>query len=177
MRTSRVRYPIPPHSIIPGAGPLWWCMTQISILSPRCLLTRIRPSWSCRQMRDSSVKTTSYHSATHILLSSHHWRQRRLWFCVKGRPSNGRLADRPLCCKWYAQTLNDALQTQCSVSLFVMRLSDPSQSCAQFVFSHVKWCPEVDAIDHVGPSYPPASNGHISVLQLFGFVQHDYRFP
>ncbi|GFV95338.1 hypothetical protein TNCV_4587131 [Trichonephila clavipes] len=27
------------------------------------------------------------------------WRRRRLWFCVKGRPSNARLADRPLCCK------------------------------------------------------------------------------
>ncbi|GFY16944.1 hypothetical protein TNCV_3690021 [Trichonephila clavipes] len=50
-------------------------------------------------MRDSSVKTTSFHSSTHILLSSHHWRRRRLWFCVKCRPSNGRLADRPLCCK------------------------------------------------------------------------------
>ncbi|GFU58440.1 hypothetical protein TNCV_1368731 [Trichonephila clavipes] len=47
----------------------------------------------------SSVKTTSFHSAAHILLSSHHWWWRRLWFCVKGRPSNGRLADRPLCCK------------------------------------------------------------------------------
>ncbi|GFY27451.1 hypothetical protein TNCV_2070711 [Trichonephila clavipes] len=35
---------------------------------------------------------------------------------------------------------------------------------------------QTDAIDHVGPSYPPASNGHISALQFFGFVQHDYRF-
>ncbi|GFT92581.1 uncharacterized protein TNCV_1480751 [Trichonephila clavipes] len=50
-------------------------------------------------MRDSSVKTTSFYSASHILLSSHHWWRRRLWFCVKGRPSNGRLADRPLCYK------------------------------------------------------------------------------
>ncbi|GFW20451.1 hypothetical protein TNCV_4547181 [Trichonephila clavipes] len=72
---------------------------MFSILSPRCLQTRIRQSWCYRQMRDSSVKTTSFHSAAHILLSSYHWRRRRLWFCVKGRPSNGRLADRPLCCK------------------------------------------------------------------------------
>ncbi|GFW20095.1 hypothetical protein TNCV_2320361 [Trichonephila clavipes] len=36
----------------------------------------------------------------------------------------------------------------------------------------VKWCTEVDAIDHVGPSYPPASNGHISALQLFGFLSN-----
>ncbi|GFW28271.1 hypothetical protein TNCV_4639381 [Trichonephila clavipes] len=50
-------------------------------------------------MRHSSVKTTSFHSAAHILLSSHHWQWRRLWFCVKGRPSNGRLVDRPLCSK------------------------------------------------------------------------------
>ncbi|GFU89488.1 hypothetical protein TNCV_3240181 [Trichonephila clavipes] len=33
--------------------------------SPRAKidLTRIRPSWFCRKMRDSSVKTTSFHSA------------------------------------------------------------------------------------------------------------------
>ncbi|GFY12955.1 hypothetical protein TNCV_665211 [Trichonephila clavipes] len=42
---------------------------------------------------------------------------------------------------------------------------------------YVKWFTEVDAIDHVGPSYPPASSSHISSLQLFGFIQHDYRFP
>ncbi|GFU22037.1 hypothetical protein TNCV_405861 [Trichonephila clavipes] len=61
--------------------------------------TQIRPSWCCRQMRDSSVKTTSFHSAAHILLSLHYWRRRRLGFCVKGRLSHGHLADRPLCCK------------------------------------------------------------------------------
>ncbi|GFW23615.1 hypothetical protein TNCV_4091581 [Trichonephila clavipes] len=55
-------------------------------------------------------------------------------------------------------------------------MSDPSLPCAQFACPHVKWCTEVDAIDYVGPSYPPISNGHISALQLFGFVQHDYRF-
>ncbi|GFS84375.1 hypothetical protein TNCV_4605841 [Trichonephila clavipes] len=72
--------------------------------------------------------------------------------------------------EWYAQTLKDALQTQCAV------LNDPPLPCTQFACPHVKWCTEVDAIDHVGPSYPPASNGHISALQLFGFVQHDYQF-
>ncbi|GFU47513.1 hypothetical protein TNCV_2000181 [Trichonephila clavipes] len=65
-------------------------------ISTVSLQTRIQPSWCCRQMRDSSVNTTAFHSAAHILLSSHHWRWIRLWFCVKGRPSNGRLADRPL---------------------------------------------------------------------------------
>ncbi|GFV60219.1 hypothetical protein TNCV_3553791 [Trichonephila clavipes] len=79
--------------------------------------------------------------------------------------------------EWYAQTLNDALQTQCAVVRLVMRLSDLSLPCARFACPHVMWCPEVVAISHVGPSYPPASNGHISALQLFGFVQHDYRFP
>ncbi|GFT28477.1 hypothetical protein TNCV_428901 [Trichonephila clavipes] len=77
--------------------------------------------------------------------------------------------------KWYAQILNDALQ--CAVLRFVMQLSDPSLPCAQFACPHVKWCTEVDTIDHVGPSYLPASNGHISTLQLFDFVHHDYRFP
>ncbi|GFT11135.1 hypothetical protein TNCV_1084831 [Trichonephila clavipes] len=73
-------------------------------------------------MRDSPVKTTSFHSATHILLSTHRWGRRCLWFCVKDRQSNGRLAERPLCCKRRrkVQTLIDALQTQCAVLWFVM---------------------------------------------------------
>ncbi|GFV79700.1 retrovirus-related Pol polyprotein from transposon opus [Trichonephila clavipes] len=71
----------------------------LSILSPRCLQTQIRPLWSCRHMRDFSINTKSFHSATLILLSSNYWWQRRLWFCVKGRPSNRRLVGRPRCCK------------------------------------------------------------------------------
>ncbi|GFW87767.1 hypothetical protein TNCV_4487321 [Trichonephila clavipes] len=74
-------------------------MQLFSIISPWCLQNLIQPSRSFKQRRDSLVKRASFHSSTHILLSSHHWRRRRLWFCVKGRPSNGRLADRPLCCK------------------------------------------------------------------------------
>ncbi|GFX39414.1 transposable element Tcb2 transposase [Trichonephila clavipes] len=70
--------------------------------------------------------------------------------------------------EWYTQILKDALQTQCAVLWFVMRLSDPSLSCAQFACPHVKWCTKVDVIDHVGPSYPAVSNVHISALQLFG---------
>ncbi|GFX96417.1 putative pao retrotransposon peptidase superfamily [Trichonephila clavipes] len=35
-----------------------------------------------------------------------------------------------------------------------------------FACPRVKWCTEVDAIDHVGSSYPPAFNGSISALQL-----------
>ncbi|GFV20006.1 hypothetical protein TNCV_1154071, partial [Trichonephila clavipes] len=50
-------------------------------------------------MRDSSVNTTSFHFASHVLLSSHHWQRRRLWFYIKNRPSNGRLVDRALCRK------------------------------------------------------------------------------
>ncbi|GFS95273.1 hypothetical protein TNCV_2630981 [Trichonephila clavipes] len=45
--------------------------------------------------------------------------------------------------EWYAQTLNDASQTQCAVLRFVMGLSDPSMTCAQFACLHVKWCTEV----------------------------------
>ncbi|GFV35665.1 hypothetical protein TNCV_1892751 [Trichonephila clavipes] len=65
-------------------------------------------------MRDSSVKTTSFHSATHILLSSHHWRRRRLWFCVKGKPSNGRFADRPFYCKRRRMVRADTERTDCA---------------------------------------------------------------
>ncbi|GFW21361.1 hypothetical protein TNCV_1531861 [Trichonephila clavipes] len=79
--------------------------------------------------------------------------------------------------EWYSQTLKDALQTQYAMLRFVMCLSDPSLPGAQFACPHMKWCTELDAIDNVSPLYPPASNGHISALQLFGFVQHDYRFP
>ncbi|GFV37419.1 hypothetical protein TNCV_3174531 [Trichonephila clavipes] len=67
--------------------------------------------------------------------------------------------------EWYAQSLNDALQTQCAVLRFVMRLSNPSLLCVQFACPHVKWFTEVDASDHVSLSYPPASYGHISALQ------------
>ncbi|GFY25958.1 hypothetical protein TNCV_1917081 [Trichonephila clavipes] len=77
---------------------------------------------------------------------------------------------------WFSQTLNDASQTQCAVLRFEMRLSYPSPPCAQFACPHVKWCTKVDAIDLVGSSSPPTSNGHISALQLFDFVQQDYRF-
>ncbi|GFW83720.1 hypothetical protein TNCV_668331 [Trichonephila clavipes] len=91
---------MPPLIIISGAGPCWRCKTQLfSILSPRCIHTRIRPLWCYRQMRDSSVKATSVPYAAHILLSSLHCWRRHLWFCCKGRPSNERLAVRPRCSK------------------------------------------------------------------------------
>ncbi|GFV31482.1 integrase catalytic domain-containing protein [Trichonephila clavipes] len=61
-------------------------------------------------MWDSSVKTTSFHSAIHILLSSYHWWRRRLWFCVKDRPTNGRLVDRPLCCKRLRMGSSESVQ-------------------------------------------------------------------
>ncbi|GFT78554.1 hypothetical protein TNCV_4491471 [Trichonephila clavipes] len=99
-------------------------------------------------------KSTSFHSATHILLSSHHWRQKRGSASRVNQATDVLRTDHSPVngVECYAHALNDALQTQW-------------------------WCTEVDAIDHVGPSYPPATNGHISALQLFGFVQHDYLFP
>ncbi|GFV56642.1 uncharacterized protein TNCV_951541 [Trichonephila clavipes] len=160
--------------------PVWRCITQLfSILSPRCLQTRIRSSWCCRQMRDSSVKTTSFHSATtsffhrtigggDVFGSESRVDQTMDVLWTDRSAVNG--------VEWYAQTMNDALQTQCAVIRFVMGLSDPLLPCAQLACPHVKWCTEVDVIDYVGPSYPSASNGHTSTLQLFGFVQHDYRF-
>ncbi|GFT70100.1 hypothetical protein TNCV_2785231 [Trichonephila clavipes] len=78
-----------------GAAVAQWSRSSVAVAVQHSLSTVPPDSnpWCCRQMCDSSVKTTSFHSATHILLSSHHWRRRRLWFCVKGRPRNGRLAD------------------------------------------------------------------------------------
>ena len=102
MRTRGVQewYPIPPHTIIPGTGPVLQCITQLfSILSPRCLQTPMQPSTCYRLKCDLSVKTVSFHCAIYIFLSSHNWRQRHLWLCIKDRQSNGCLADRPLCCK------------------------------------------------------------------------------
>ncbi|GFU69404.1 transposable element Tcb2 transposase [Trichonephila clavipes] len=46
--------------------------------------------------------------------------------------------------EWYAQTLDDALQTHCAVLRFVMGLRDPSLPCAQFACPHVKWYTEVE---------------------------------
>ncbi|GFX05965.1 hypothetical protein TNCV_760011 [Trichonephila clavipes] len=78
--------------------------------------------------------------------------------------------------EWYSPTLNDALQTQCVVLWFMMRLTNPLLPCAQVVCPHVKWYTEGYAIDHVSPPCRSASNGHIYTLQLLGFVQHDYPF-
>ncbi|GFU34310.1 hypothetical protein TNCV_1991091 [Trichonephila clavipes] len=41
---------------------------------------------------------------------------------------------------------------------------DPSLPCAQFACPHMKWCTKMDVIDHVDSTYPPAFNGHISVV-------------
>ncbi|GFW14684.1 hypothetical protein TNCV_1561471 [Trichonephila clavipes] len=106
-----------------NACQLWSRIILLKYGCGQALKTRILTSWSCRQMHDSSVKTTSFHSAAHILLSSHHWRRRRLELCVKSKPSNGRLADRSLSYKrrrMVRASLNDALQTLCAVLRFMM---------------------------------------------------------
>ncbi|GFX86787.1 hypothetical protein TNCV_1409841 [Trichonephila clavipes] len=46
-----------------------------------------------QQKRDSSVNTMSFHSVVYVRRSSHHWWRKSLWFPVKGKRSNGRLAD------------------------------------------------------------------------------------
>ncbi|GFV18915.1 hypothetical protein TNCV_4758001 [Trichonephila clavipes] len=129
-------------------------MQLFCILSPRCFQTRIRPSWCCKQMRDSSLKTTSFHSAAHILLSSLHWWRRRLWFYVKGRPSNGRLADRPLCCKRRRMVRTDT-EWCVTDSMFCLTVRDvterPVTALLTICRPHVKGCTEVDAIAHFGP--------------------------
>ncbi|GFW44684.1 hypothetical protein TNCV_4482291 [Trichonephila clavipes] len=47
----------------------------------------------------------------------------------------------------------------------------------QFACPHVKWCTEMDTIDHVGPSYPLAFNGHISTLQFLVSSNTTTNFP
>ncbi|GFW74281.1 hypothetical protein TNCV_2524841 [Trichonephila clavipes] len=72
--------------------------------------------------------------------------------------------------EWYSQTLNDALQTQCAVT-------ERSVTAMRTICLFSREVVHRGGCDrHVDPSHPPASNGHISALQLFGFVQHDYRF-
>ncbi|GFX93767.1 hypothetical protein TNCV_1589431 [Trichonephila clavipes] len=71
--------------------------------------------------------------------------------------------------EWYAQTLNDALQMCCAT---VRDVTERSVTAMRTICLSSR---EVDAMDYIGPSYPPASIGHISAIQ-FGFVQHDYRF-
>ncbi|GFU03939.1 hypothetical protein TNCV_198291 [Trichonephila clavipes] len=91
-------------------------------------------------MHDSSVKTTSFYSATHILLSSHHWRRSRLWFRIKGRPSNGRLTDRPLYCK------RRRMGVAFTVASSVNRLRCPIDTDRRFSVKYVetqtssRWC-------------------------------------
>ncbi|GFY03392.1 hypothetical protein TNCV_1173501 [Trichonephila clavipes] len=86
--------------MISVAGPVWRCITQqFSSLSPRCHQTRIRPSGCCRQKRDSAFNTMSFHSVVYVYRSSLLWWGKCLWFPDKGKRSNGRLADIPLCCK------------------------------------------------------------------------------
>ncbi|GFW00690.1 hypothetical protein TNCV_3393201 [Trichonephila clavipes] len=106
-------------------------------------------------MHDSSVKTTSFHSATHILLSSHHWWRRCLWFCVKGRPSNERLADRQLCCKRRrivrADTEWCVTDSMCCATVRDVTERSVTAMSTIYLSLRVMWCTELDAIDHVGP--------------------------
>ncbi|GFV64596.1 hypothetical protein TNCV_4965771 [Trichonephila clavipes] len=59
------------------------------------------------QKRDSSVDTTWTYSVVHVQRSSHHWCRKRLWYPVRSKQSNGRLADIPLCCKRRRMVLVD----------------------------------------------------------------------
>ncbi|GFW91950.1 uncharacterized protein TNCV_2152321 [Trichonephila clavipes] len=70
-----------------------------AVQHPRCLQTRIRLLWCCRQMWDSSVKNNFIpfcHPHPSFIAPLV---EETLWFCVKSRPSDGRLAGRLLCCE------------------------------------------------------------------------------
>ncbi|GFU89908.1 hypothetical protein TNCV_163931 [Trichonephila clavipes] len=72
------------HTIIPGAK-ISVAVHNAAVQHPSHGVSRLESDHRgvCRQMRYSSVKTTFHSILPHILLSSHHWRRRHLWFCVK----------------------------------------------------------------------------------------------
>ncbi|GFW18370.1 hypothetical protein TNCV_1183981 [Trichonephila clavipes] len=68
---AAVKNSLPPQTMIPGAGP-----AEAGLVSKRNVVP-----FRCPR-------------------SSHNWRHKLLLFPVKGKLSNGHLADIPLCCKW-----------------------------------------------------------------------------
>ncbi|GFU64706.1 hypothetical protein TNCV_876291 [Trichonephila clavipes] len=86
--------------MIPGAGPVWRFITQqFNNLSPR-VSPKSNPTIV---MLQAEAEFISKHNAVPFSCpchhSSHHWRLKHLWFPVKGKQSNGFLADIPLCSK------------------------------------------------------------------------------
>ncbi|GFU72136.1 hypothetical protein TNCV_3049961 [Trichonephila clavipes] len=87
--------------MIPGAGPVWRCLTQVQQAlttesansNPTILILQAEKEFA-------SVNRMPFHSVVHVFRLSNHWLRKRLWFPVKGKRSNGRLADIPLCRKW-----------------------------------------------------------------------------
>ncbi|GFW66505.1 uncharacterized protein TNCV_3310241 [Trichonephila clavipes] len=74
----------------PRAPTLQRCSTGCSVYR-QCVLEG--------QKQDSSVNTMKFHLIVHVHRSSHYRRRKSLWFPVKNKQSNGRLADIPLFCK------------------------------------------------------------------------------
>ncbi|GFV91753.1 hypothetical protein TNCV_4763181 [Trichonephila clavipes] len=75
----------------------------LTSVSPNSNLTTVR------QKRYSSVNTMSFHSVIHVHYSLHHLCCKSLWFPIKGKRSNGFLADIPQCSngvEWCKQTQN-----------------------------------------------------------------------
>ncbi|GFU70223.1 hypothetical protein TNCV_5058151 [Trichonephila clavipes] len=66
--------------------------------------------------------------------------------------------------EWYAQT-RERCVTDSMCRATVRDVTEAIHHCHDTIcLSPVKWCTELNAIDHVGPSYPPAFNGYISAL-------------
>ncbi|GFW78240.1 hypothetical protein TNCV_137091 [Trichonephila clavipes] len=129
MRSGGVResYTIPPHTIISDTGSVWRCITQLfSILSPSLHgVSRLESDHRgvadrcvTRQLRQlpSILPTTPFFHRTiggrYICGSVSRVDQAMDVLRTDHSAVNG--------IKWYAQTLNDALQTRCARLQFVM---------------------------------------------------------
>ncbi|GFU36839.1 hypothetical protein TNCV_4148891 [Trichonephila clavipes] len=67
-----------------------------------------------------------------------------------------------MCCATVRDVTERSVITLCTICLSLREVVPPE-----------RWMRSTTSVRRT----PPASNGYISALQLFGFVQHDYRFP
>ncbi|GFS50259.1 transposable element Tc3 transposase [Trichonephila clavipes] len=92
-----------------------------------------------------------FNSVVYFHGSSHHWRRKRLWFSVKGKRSNGRLADIPLCCKRRRKVQADTeycVTGGICCSIVRVGLCDSSLPCAQSTSDHRQYCNEFGLAIH-----------------------------
>ncbi|GFV03041.1 hypothetical protein TNCV_1853011 [Trichonephila clavipes] len=124
-----------------------------------------------RQMYDSSVKTTSFHSANHLLSNALARPGTSSSFCRRSDQTWTSRADGPICCKTasvnFCTNANDAADSKYCATKFMTLTERSSLPYAALHSLHVGGT-GVDAIDHVG-DITSASN--VYPHWLFGFVR------